>query len=224
MYRTWHHMIVRCYSEKYQEKNPTYKGCSVCQRWLLLSNFVEDFKLIDGYDEELFLAGKLCLDKDIKSNNKNKCYCKNQCMLVSSSENTKQAWCGRKHKDETIEKMKNNRKGKNHPMYGKYHNEETKQKMSKANKGRKHTEETKKKMSKAIVQLDKYNKKIINIFSSLKDAENQTNIPHQQISDACRGKQKTSGGYIWMYKDTYELYKKLNDYSEIDKKTRIYYQ
>ena len=91
VYQTWFHMIQRCYSEKSLKRNPTYKNCTVCNRWLRLSNFVEDFKLIDGYDEELFLNIKLELDKDIKSNGKNKEYSLNNCMLVSHKKNTKQA-------------------------------------------------------------------------------------------------------------------------------------
>ena len=90
IYQTWINMLCRCYSEKYHEKRPTYKGCIVCKRWLLLSNFVEDFSKIDGYDEKLFLSGKLCLDKDIKSNGKKKEYSLKNCMLVSKSENSRQ--------------------------------------------------------------------------------------------------------------------------------------
>lgn len=38
-YQKWTSMLKRCYSEKYQEKNPTYKGCSVVGEWLTFSNF-----------------------------------------------------------------------------------------------------------------------------------------------------------------------------------------
>lgn len=38
-YITWANMLKRCYSEKYQEKYPTYKGCTVCEEWKLFSNF-----------------------------------------------------------------------------------------------------------------------------------------------------------------------------------------
>ena len=41
-------------------------------------------------------------------------------------------------------------KGKNNPMYGKHHSEETKKKMSEARKGRKLSEETKRKLSEAL--------------------------------------------------------------------------
>ena len=42
---------------------------------------------------------------------------------------------GRPHSEETRKKISEANKGDNHPMYGKYHTEETKQKMSKIKKG-----------------------------------------------------------------------------------------
>ena len=38
-YRVWTHMLERCYSDKYQDRKPTYKGCSVSEEWLRFSNF-----------------------------------------------------------------------------------------------------------------------------------------------------------------------------------------
>lgn len=38
-YKTWKSMIVRCYSPKYQQKNPTYRDCTVCEEWLVFSKF-----------------------------------------------------------------------------------------------------------------------------------------------------------------------------------------
>ena len=63
--------------------------------------------------------------------------------------------------DETIEQIAKDyeavmkeaaeaKKGENHPMYGKKHSEETKNKIGAASKGRHHTEEIKKKMSEAM--------------------------------------------------------------------------
>lgn len=40
-YRRWRDMIKRCYSHKLQNSCPTYKGCSVCDDWLIFSNFKE---------------------------------------------------------------------------------------------------------------------------------------------------------------------------------------
>ena len=36
-YKKWKSMLERCYSDKYRERYPTYKSCSVCQEWLTLS-------------------------------------------------------------------------------------------------------------------------------------------------------------------------------------------
>lgn len=38
-YRVWQSMLTRCYSDKYQAKQPTYIGCMVCEEWLIFSNF-----------------------------------------------------------------------------------------------------------------------------------------------------------------------------------------
>ena len=107
VYQKWAAMLQRCYSEKYHKKQPTYKECYVCNEWLLLSNFVKDFKLIDGYDEEKFLNGELELDKDIKSNGQNKKYSLENCMLTSRLKNSKQAM---KTRDNSYLIGKNNKK------------------------------------------------------------------------------------------------------------------
>lgn len=33
-YITWHSMLQRCYSKKYQETRPTYEGCEVCLEFI----------------------------------------------------------------------------------------------------------------------------------------------------------------------------------------------
>lgn len=89
VYSTWQGMLMRCYSDKYLEKYPTYKKCWVCDRWLLLSNFVEDIVKIKGYDLWLNNPSKrIALDKDI-IDEKNKCYCLEKCMFVTNSDNAK---------------------------------------------------------------------------------------------------------------------------------------
>ena len=65
-------------------------------------------------------------------------------------------WYGRKHSEETKDKISKSLTGENHNFYGKTHTKETKQKMSEIKKGeknpfygRKHSEETKQKMKEA---------------------------------------------------------------------------
>ena len=56
---------------------------------------------------------------------------------------------GKHHAEETKRKISEANKGKNHPNYGKHLSEETKKKMSEAKKGKKLSEETKIKISKS---------------------------------------------------------------------------
>lgn len=58
-YLRWHDMMNRCYNEKFHEKQPQYKGCTVCEEWLNYSNFKV------WYDKNKIRGMKLDLDKDI---------------------------------------------------------------------------------------------------------------------------------------------------------------
>lgn len=92
IYQTWSNMIKRCYSKICQEKYPTYIDCFVCDKWLKLSGFLEDIERIEGY--ELYKNNPnqlIALDKDIKSDGNNKCYCLEQCSFVRNEQNSKQA-------------------------------------------------------------------------------------------------------------------------------------
>lgn len=104
IYNCWHHMLQRCYDNKTIDRQPTYKDCYVCDRWLLLSNFVEDIRFIDNYKYWASHPNeRVALDKDIKSNGANKCYCLEQCMFVTLKENTRQAV---KNRDNSYLKVK----------------------------------------------------------------------------------------------------------------------
>jgi hypothetical protein len=56
------------------------------------------------------------------------------------------------------------------------------------------------KNNKPVVQLD-INQTIINTFISIAEASRNTGIRGDSISACCRGVQKSSGGYIWKYKN-----------------------
>lgn len=73
-YRAWAGMLGRCYSSKAQERNPTYKGCSVSEEWLRFSNF-------RAWMESQDFEGKQ-LDKDLLLEG-NKVYSKETCVFVS---------------------------------------------------------------------------------------------------------------------------------------------
>ena len=84
-YRVWHSMLERCYSTKYQETHPTYKGCSVSEEWLTFSVFkcwmeAQDFEGMQ-------------LDKDLLFEC-NKVYSKETCVFVSGVVNTFTVDCG----------------------------------------------------------------------------------------------------------------------------------
>lgn len=76
-YKTWNGMLQRCYSEKFQEKKPTYKGCSVTPEWRNFQNFAK------WYEENYYgVEGEvMCLDKDILIKG-NKIYSPDTCIFV----------------------------------------------------------------------------------------------------------------------------------------------
>lgn len=52
---------------------------------------------------------------------------------------------------------------------------------------------------KRVLQIDANTKKIIDNFSSLKEAGEKTGIAASSISSCCNNKLKTAGGYIWKF-------------------------
>lgn len=54
--------------------------------------------------------------------------------------------------------------------------------------------------SREIYQFNLENERI-GTYSSMSEAEKVTNISHTTISRCCKGKQRTSGGFIWRYAD-----------------------
>lgn len=75
IYTKWTSMLSRCYSLKYQQKQPTYKDCTVCCEWLTFSNFYDWMKKQDWKNK--------CLDKDLKTLG-NKEYSPENCLFITS--------------------------------------------------------------------------------------------------------------------------------------------
>ena len=94
-YSTWIDMIHRCYNLKYHKKYPTYKDCTVDERWHNFQNFCEDIQYLEGYKEWKENTNKNAwhLDKDIKIEG-NKIYSKDTCMFVTIQENNRKAHKG----------------------------------------------------------------------------------------------------------------------------------
>ena len=77
-YQAWRNMLDRCYSNKLQEQQPTYKGCSVTDEWLTFSNFKNWMEKQDFVDKQL--------DKDLLFEG-NKVYSPETCVFVTKSVN-----------------------------------------------------------------------------------------------------------------------------------------
>lgn len=143
-------------------------------------------------------------------------------------EGLKRSWEDPFIRRKRIERIKACKKmNRNHPNYGKYLSEETRRKISEANKGKqglngeknpfygkKHTEETRKYLSKlkkgrtpwnkGLTVITKVSKSVICIetddrYRSISEAYKNTGIQH--IKEVCDGKRKTAGGYHWRYVD-----------------------
>ena len=82
-YRIWYNMLERCYDPKYQEKRPTYKGCTVEDYLLNFQNMSEWIN--ENYYE--VLGEKMQLDKDILYKG-NKVYSRKSCIFVPQRINT----------------------------------------------------------------------------------------------------------------------------------------
>lgn len=76
-YIKWVDMLFRCYDKKFQDKHPTYIGCTVCNEWLFYPNFKK------WYDENYYEVDNqhMHLDKDILVRG-NKVYSPKTCMFV----------------------------------------------------------------------------------------------------------------------------------------------
>lgn len=60
-YDTWRLMLDRCYSSDFHKRQQSYKDCSVCNDWLLFSNFKKwfDVNYVSGYqlDKDILVKG-----------------------------------------------------------------------------------------------------------------------------------------------------------------------
>lgn len=83
VYLRWHDMMNRCYNEKFLERNPQYRECTVCEEWWNFSNFEK------WYNDNWYVIDteRMDLDKDIlfKGNNE---YSPATCCIVPHGINT----------------------------------------------------------------------------------------------------------------------------------------
>ena len=135
------------------------------------------------------------------------------------------AFYGRTHTAEAIEKIRNANSGANSPrfgkpsiMLGKRHTEESLQKMRESQTGennafygRNHTEETKLLLSKqhslmtgALAPRAKKVERFFDdtwiLYDTARIAGEELGIDARNIGACCRGEQKTAGGFVWRFK------------------------
>lgn len=114
---------------------------------------------------------------------------------------------GTKAGKRTITRMKTAHSKERNPMFGRTQTEETRRKISMAKKGKKLSDECKKKLSRAlsgeknpsakpVLQYDQ-EMNLLAIWRYIEEAAKATGA--NNISSCCRGKLKTSGGYVWRY-------------------------
>lgn len=77
VYNAWANMLARCYSMKYQLKQPSYIGCEVCEEWHCFQNFAEWY--YNNYYE--VSEQTMALDKDVLYKG-NKVYSPDTCVFV----------------------------------------------------------------------------------------------------------------------------------------------
>ena len=124
----------------------------------------------------------------------------------------KHPFFGKHHTEESKKKMSESLKGlfsgEKHPFFGKHHTEESKKKISEKQKGKKLSEETRRKMSKARINGKKSKKvlqftldgELIREWPSLMECS-RNGYEGANICKCCRGKRKSAGGFLWMFKE-----------------------
>ena len=83
---TWRGMLKRCYEPAYQDREPTYVGCSVCEEWYCYDAFYEWITTQENYEKWKEGGRGWCLDKDISIKG-NKIYSPDTCFLVPRNVN-----------------------------------------------------------------------------------------------------------------------------------------
>lgn len=82
-----------------------------------------------------------------------------------------------------------------------FENIEERKKISETQKKRLTDPELRKRISKAVIRITENG--IIEEYFGAREAERQTGIKASAISACCKGKRKTAGNSLWMYKEDY---------------------
>ena len=82
-YSLWQDMLKRCFSEKYQNKYPAYKGCNVSDNFLHYSFFYDWCHKQTGFGNIDDKGRSWCLDKDLLLVG-SKTYSETACVFVTT--------------------------------------------------------------------------------------------------------------------------------------------
>ena len=183
----------RTLSERAGENGVKYHGCPFF--WSAIQKYgFENFKreiLFNNLTKEEAEQKEIEMIAKYKSNQKEYGYN----IAIGGESNV-----GFKHTDQWKEKLRATNTGEGNPFYGQKHTTETKKRMSDAAKNRtqEHRDKLRKAKSKKVCQVDINTGVILAIYPSVKEATKSTGITH--ISEVCLGKNKSAGGYKWVYK------------------------
>lgn len=92
VYMLWYNMKRRCLNVDFPDyKYYGGKGVSISKEWLSFDNFKNDIPIIKGFDMDLFMEGKLILDKDGVDGN-GKIYSLETCEFVAKAESNRRIY------------------------------------------------------------------------------------------------------------------------------------
>lgn len=115
---------------------------------------------------------------------------------LSAEHKNKISETNKKMSKEIRNKISKSQLGENNNLYGKTHSAKTKDKIRNSLKGHIVSEKQRMKLYKPVINLSTNE-----VFNSIKDASNSCSISETVIVRACKGKQKTAGGYRWIYRE-----------------------
>jgi len=88
--------------------------------------------------------------------------------------------------EDTKELMSSARSGERHFMFGKHHTEEARELLKEAN-------------VKAVQQWSRDEKELLRTFESVEEATRESGADGSHITNVCKGKRKTAGGFHWKF-------------------------
>ena len=177
-----------CHDNDYLQKSWSKYGCDNFDFYIIQLCSVEQLNELEVYYINFYET----LNRDKGYNltsggGVNKYYAKEVCDKIS------QALMGHKVSLETRQKVSQNHadvSGTKHPMYGKKHSEESKEKMRQAGLGRPSSR-------KNLTPVKCLELNIV--FDNATEAGKTLNLDSSAILKCCRGERKTCGGYIWSF-------------------------